>query len=96
MAKKDRIASAARKGLEVHACAKERARSGQDGDPHICVRLDLIERRADGVADLGVDRVALVGAVQRDRRDPVFDVVKNDIIAHFRLPFRRAFAGRRV
>jgi hypothetical protein len=60
---------------EVGAGAERLAGAGDDHGAHRVVGVGLVEERADLLAHLAVVGVELFGAVQRDRRDAVGDVV---------------------
>jgi hypothetical protein len=55
--------------VEVGAGREVAAGPGEDGDPHVVLGVDHVPGVAQPAQDLGVERVLLVGAVQRDGDD---------------------------
>ena len=71
-----------REASEVGAGAEDLvARAGEDDRTHRIVVAGALHRFDEGSEELAVERVALVGAVQGDRRDPVLDLVE-ELIRH--------------
>jgi hypothetical protein len=54
---------------DVAACAEVAAGAGQDHAGHIRVDRRVVERRSQGIPQLGVDRVSPCRAVERKRED---------------------------
>ena len=61
--------------LEVGAGAEVGPRAGEDRDPDLRIGLERRRRLAELAGEVGVDRVALLRPVERDRRDPPVDLV---------------------
>ena len=71
---RSRQANAAGKFVDVGAGGKRAfAGAGQHHDARAGVDLDRVQRRHQAVDQLVVERVELVGPVERDQRDPVID-----------------------
>ena len=86
--------------LEVHPGAEALARAGEDADAQLVVAVELVERRGDALGERAVDRVARVGAVERDEQDAVAalgeDAARRSAISDMATPrslSRRAYAG---
>jgi hypothetical protein len=58
------------------------ARAGEDHDPDIVVVLERIERRDQRSAGRRVQRVQLVGSVDRHRGDGARDRAQDDVVGH--------------
>src|SRR5581483_6949225 len=56
--------------LQVHAGAEPLAAAGEHAHAEARVGVELVERGGDPVRHRSVDRVALVGPVDRDQEDP--------------------------
>ena len=65
---------ASRMQLQVAADAEVLARAGEDHGADVARRAGPPPRRASAVASSQVERVARLGPVERDRRDPVADL----------------------
>ena len=82
--------------LEVHAGAEALAGAGEhaDGQPRVVV--ELVERVGDSLRDGCVDRVALIGAVDRDQEDPVPTLGQDGfVVAHAANNFRSGWRSPR-
>ena len=67
-------ASNAAKFMDIGAGGKSAfTRAGQDHCTHAVVGLDRIQRRHQAVDQRKIQRIELVGAVERNKRDPVID-----------------------
>ena len=69
LAARDVHAAALRDDLEVGAGGEHLARAGEHDGAQRGVGLDLVEEPGHRLADLGADRVARVGPVEREERD---------------------------
>ena len=86
-------ADAAREFVDIGARGERAfARAGQDHGAHAGVGLDRIQRRHQAVDQIVIQRVELVGAVERDQRDPVIDFEQHGV-GHLRSPQVSAFAA---
>ena len=54
-------------------------RAGQDHRTHAVVGLDRIQRRHQAVDEREIQRIELVGAVERNKRDPVIDFKQEEV-----------------
>ena len=80
----DPRALAGDEGLEVHAGAEARARAGEDADREVAVGVELVERRGDPLGQRQVDRVARLGAVERDEQHAVAALGEDGLVGHGR------------
>ncbi len=69
---------AARDGLEIGARTEHRAGTGDDADPDVVVRFDVVDGGFDPLRNVAVDRVAGLGSVDGDEAD----VVGNRVVDH--------------
>src|SRR5437867_1474020 len=69
--------------FRIPAGAERGAGAAQDDDPHARVTLELVEAAAQLVEHRGVERVAALGAIERDGRDRVGDRAQ-DFVGHQR------------
>ncbi len=74
--------------LQVHPGAEALAGAGQHADRQAVVAVELVERGGDPLRDRGVDRVALVGAVDRDQEDAPAALCEDGLLVHAANNFR--------
>ena len=80
----DPRALAGDEGLEVHAGAEARAGAGDDADREVAVGVELVERRRHALGQRQVDRVARLGAVERDEQHAVAALGEDGLVGHGR------------
>ena len=71
--------------LEIHAGAEALAGPGEHAERQPGVGVELVQRGGDPLGDRGVDRVALVGPVDRDHEDPVAALGQDGSVALMRV-----------